>query len=125
MKISGSDTFNDELIGFVITCLFCEAISKEEFNDWCAQALVLDKAPAYLYDLMGFHDEIFKVYEVIGYVPCWEHSEIEEYALYGIAVRRGFEPYDMPLRPSEALARLDASPDIEDTFREVFAFIDL
>ncbi|NNA70115.1 hypothetical protein AO268_26540 [Pseudomonas sp. ICMP 8385] len=112
-------------MAFVITCLFCGAISKEELNTWCAQALSLNKAPIFLYDLMDFHDEIFKVYKIIGYVPHWEHSEGDEYALYGIAVRRGFKPYDMPLTPSEALAHLEASPDIEGVFREVFAFIKL
>ncbi|WP_256574113.1 MULTISPECIES: hypothetical protein [Pseudomonas] len=118
-------SFNDELMAFVITCLFCGAISKEELNVWCAQALSLNKAPSYLYDLMDFHDEIFKVYKVIGYVPHWEHSDDDEYALYGVAARRGFEPYDMPLTPNEALAHLEASPDIESVFREVFAFIKL
>lgn len=118
-------SFNDELMGFVITCLFCGAISKEELKVWCAQALLLNKAPPYLYDLMDFHDELFKLYKVIGYVPHWEHSDGDEYALYGVAVRRGFESYDMPLTPNEALAHLEASPDIESVFREVFAFIKL
>ncbi|WP_339492812.1 hypothetical protein [Pseudomonas sp. EA_15y_Pfl2_R67] len=118
-------SFNDELMAFVITCLFCGAISKEELNTWSAQALSLNKAPSFLYDLMDFHDEIFKVYKVIGYVPHWEHSEGDEYALYGIAVRRGFKPYDMPLTPKEALAHLEALPDIESVFREVFAFVKL
>lgn len=117
--------FNDELMAFVIACLFCGAISKEELNIWCAEALSLDKVPAYVYDLMEFQDEIFKVYKVIGFVPYWDHSDVDEYALYGIAVRRGFEPYDMPLTPSEALAHLETSPDIESSFREVFSFIKL
>lgn len=125
MKSIEFDIFSDELMAFVITCMFCGAISKEELNVWCAEALSLDKAPAYIYDLMEFQDEIFKVYKVIGFVPYWEHSDIDEYALYGVAVRRGFEPYDMPLTPSEALAHLEASPDIENSFREVFPFIKL
>ncbi|WP_203646269.1 hypothetical protein [Pseudomonas sp. RtIB026] len=112
-------------MAFVITCLFCGAISKEELNVWCAEALSLDKTPPYIYDLMEFQDEIFKVYKVIGFVPYWEHSDVDEYALYGIAVRRGFEPYDMPLTPSEALTHLEASPDIENSFRKVFSFIKL
>ncbi|MEE1887411.1 hypothetical protein [Pseudomonas carassii] len=112
-------------MAFVITCLICGAISKEELNFWCAGALSLDKVPVYICDLMGFQDEVFKVYKIIGFVPYWEHSDVDEYALYGIAVRRGFEPYDMPLTPSEALAHLEASPDIENSFREVFSFIKL
>lgn len=125
MSLSGTSCFSDELMAFVITCLFCGAISRDELNLWCVQALSLNDAPVFLYDLMDFHDEIFKVYKVIGYVPHWEHSENDENALYGIAVRRGFEPYDMPLTPNEALACLEASPDIERLFDKVFEFIKL
>jgi hypothetical protein len=117
--------YSDELMAFVINCLFCSAISREEFNIWCAQALLLNNAPAFLYDLMGFHDELFKIYNVMGYVPNWEHAEDEEYALYGIAVRRGFKPYDIPLSPDEAVAFLQAFPDIEKLFLKVFDFIRL
>ncbi|MDM3888420.1 hypothetical protein QSV36_22860 [Pseudomonas sp. BCRC 81390] len=112
-------------MAFVITCLFCGAISRDELNAWCAQALSLDNAPVYLYDLMDFHDEIFRIFKVIGYVPHWEHTEDEEYAIYGIAVRRGFEPYDMPLTPDKALACLAAKPDIEQLFGQVFDFVRL
>ncbi|WP_240923042.1 MULTISPECIES: hypothetical protein [Pseudomonadaceae] len=125
MNLSETGCFSDELIAFVITCLFCGAISRDEFNTWCAQALSLDDAPVFLYDLMDFHDEIFKIYQVIGYVPHWEHAEDDEYALYGIAVRRGFEPYDMPLTTDKALASLGVRPDIERLFGKVFDFIEL
>ena len=119
------NSFNDELMAFVITCLFCGAISKDELNTWCAQTLSLNNATNFLYDLMDFQDEIFKVYKVIGYVPHWEHEKGDEYALYGIAVRRGFKPYDMPISTNEALTHLEASPHIENLFKEVFAFIQL
>lgn len=125
MSLSETSCYNDELMAFVITCLFCGAISKDELNLWCAQALSLNDAPVFLYDLMDFHDEIFKIFKVIGYVPHWEHAEDDEHALYGIAIRRGFEPYDMPLTPDEALACLEASPDIERLFGQVFDFVKL
>jgi len=123
VSLSDPSCFSDELMAFVITCLFCGAISRDELNFWCGQALALNNAPVFLYELMDFHDEIFKVYKVIGYVPHWEHAEDDEHALYGIAVRRGFEPYDMPLTSDEALARLDASPNVERLFSQVFDFI--
>ncbi|RBJ77478.1 hypothetical protein C3L29_030840 [Pseudomonas sp. MWU12-2534b] len=116
--------FSDKLIGFVVACFFCGAVTRRELNDWSAHALVLEGAPNYLYDLMEFHDEPFKIYKVIGHVPDWECTEREERALYGIAVRRGFEPYDMPLTPNEALECLAGSPDIERLFRQVFDFIE-
>ncbi|MGU9818353.1 hypothetical protein ACU684_23495 [Pseudomonas sp. LF135] len=58
-------------------------------------------------------------------MPHWEHSDAYEYALYGIAVGRGFEPYDMPVSPDEALANLDALPEVKRMFVEVFDFISL
>lgn len=58
-------------------------------------------------------------------MPHWEHAKEDEYALYGIAIRRGFEPYDMPLAPDKALAYLEARPDIERLFVQVFDFIKL
>lgn len=125
MNLSENGHFSDELMAFVITCLFCGAISRDEFNLWCAQALELNNVPVFLYDLIDFHDEIFKVYKVIGYVPHWEHAEEDEHALYGVAVRRGFAPYDMPLTSDEALACLEASPNIEQLFGQVFDFIKL
>ncbi len=125
MNLSKPGYFSDELMAFVVTCLFCGAISRDELNTWCAQALSLDNAPVFLYDLMDFHEEIFKIFQVIGYVPHWEHAEDDEYALYGIAVRRGFEPYNMSLTPNKALAYLEATPDIEKLFCQVFNFIKL
>lgn len=122
-NLNEADCYSDELIGFVITCLFCGAIKKEEFNTWCAQAVLLLDAPEYLHDLMTFDDEIFKIYKVVGYVPHWEHSDDDEHALYGIAILRGFAPYDMPLTATDALGQLDKSSDIKKIFKRVFDFI--
>ncbi|MBV7493477.1 hypothetical protein KW837_04265 [Pseudomonas sp. PDM24] len=119
------ERYNDELMGFVLACLFCEAISKTEFQIWCVQNATLENAPYFLYDLMEFDDEIFKIYQIIGRVPYWEHSDDEEYALYGIAVRRGMKPYDMPLSLEEALEKLEAAPMTEQAFRQTFSFIEL
>ncbi|RMQ97871.1 hypothetical protein ALP94_02838 [Pseudomonas savastanoi pv. glycinea] len=60
---------------------------------------------------------------MIGYVPHWEHSDGDEHALYGIAVVRGFKPYDIPLTATEALSQLEKSSDIKKIFKRVFDFI--
>ncbi|MFT0477763.1 hypothetical protein ACMSI6_28275 [Pseudomonas antarctica] len=125
MNLKAAGCYSDELLAFVITCLFCGVIDRQEFNAWCVQAVSMADAPEYLYDLIEFRDEMFKVYKVIGYVPSWEHSDADEYALYGIAVRRGFEPFDMPISSDQAIANLDASPEVERLFVEVFDFIRL
>ena len=54
MSLNVTGCFSDELMAFVITCLFCGAISRDELNAWCVQALSLDGAPMFLYDLMDF-----------------------------------------------------------------------
>lgn len=69
---------------------------------------------------MDFNDELFKVYKVFSHVPHWRHSETDEYALYGISIRRGNDPYDIPITPRQALADLEASPDIERIHRKFF-----
>ncbi|MCQ3032004.1 hypothetical protein NLO88_15195 [Pseudomonas syringae] len=122
-NLNEAGCYSDQLMAFVITCLFCGALSKEEFNTWCAQAVSLREAPEYLYDLMTFDEAIFRVYKVIGYVPLWAHSESDEHALYGIAVLRGLNPCDMPLTASKALGQLEASTNIKELFNRVFDFI--
>ncbi|MFJ4259074.1 hypothetical protein ACIP01_19230 [Pseudomonas monteilii] len=114
---------SDELLGFVITCLFCGAISREELQSWSAQALSSGQAPTFLYELMTFDEPLFRIFSVIGHVPHWPHVEAEEQALYGIALCRGVEPFDMPVSPLEARRALVAEPAIEAAFRQVFDFI--
>ena len=60
--------------------------------------------------------------KLYGLTPHWRHSEADEYALYGISIRRGNEPYGIPITPRQALADLEASPDIERIHRKVFPF---
>lgn len=54
MNLNDTGCFSDELMAFVITCLFCGAIRWDELNAWCMQALSLYDAPVFLCDLMGF-----------------------------------------------------------------------
>lgn len=115
-----TDRYSDELLGFVITCLFCEAIDRSELQSWCAGFLGAEGAPDFLYDLIEFDEPIFKIYKVIGYVPNWSHSKNEEYALYGIALLRGTVPSDMPLSAAEMLDELARLPAIQHMFRKVF-----
>lgn len=42
-----TDRYSDELMGFVIACLFCEAISRFEFQELCAAALGLGGSPQF------------------------------------------------------------------------------
>ncbi|CAI8738121.1 DUF3969 family protein [Pseudomonas serbica] len=117
--------YSDEQLAFVITCLFHESIDTPEFKDWCVKISESKDAPSFIYDLMAFDGPLFKIHQSIGYVPYWEHTKDDEYALYGIAVLRGTHPYDMPISSSEALKSLKKSSEIMDLFSKVFDFIKL
>jgi hypothetical protein len=62
--IEKTERYSDELLGFVITCLFCEAIDRSELQSWCAGFLGAEGAPDFLYDLIEFDEPIFKIYKV-------------------------------------------------------------
>lgn len=124
--MNGFDEFSDKLIGFVLACLFCGAVDEAELRGWCALAIAgADdaEAPYYMYELMDFDDELYKIYKVIGYVPSWEYTSDEDFALYGIAVRRGVGLFDAPLFAEEAVKKLDSSPHVEKIFRNIFPFV--
>lgn len=113
MIIEKTERYSDELLGFVITCLYCEAIDISELQSWCAGFLGAEGAPDFLYDLIEFDEPIFKIYKVIGYVPNWSHSKNEEYALYGIALLRGTVPIRYAAFGCRNVGR--ASPVASDT----------
>ena len=113
MIIERLDRFSDELMGFALACLLFEAITRDEFRGWCAIAMFIEAAPPYLSDLVDYDGEIFKIFNVIGFVPSWDRTVVEEAALYGIAIERGFDPYDMPVSLDEAKECLARSPELD------------
>lgn len=116
----------DSRTAFVIECMFCCAISKSEFRDWCSRiAAQVDHAPQYIYDLMSFDDELFKVFSVIGFVPTWDHTKPEAIAIYGIALHRGNHPCDMPVTDISAVNELKQQNKILADFKFEFPFISI
>ena len=79
--------------------------------------------PPYIFELAEFDDSFSKVFGVIGFVPDLELSRRAEAALYGIAVRRGKQPFDWPVTPDVALRALLEEPDVEARFRQQFVFV--
>lgn len=114
------DCYSDELLGFAIACLFSGAVSKEEFRLWCVDMFSPGDIPDFFIELAQFDGEIFQIYKTIGHVPCWEHTESEEYAIYGIAVKRGRAPSDMPVTHEAALQALEECSSVAWLFRRVF-----
>ena len=51
------------------------------------------ETPRYLVDLLEFEGPLFKIYEIIGFVPSWPGTDGKKAALYGIAYKRGIIPF--------------------------------
>ena len=62
MIIEKTERYSDELLGFVITCLFCEALDRSELQSWCAGFLGAEGAPDFLYDLIEFEQKRGQIY---------------------------------------------------------------
>lgn len=117
---------NSEDIGFVITSLFCSAISLDELHDWCHEVmkrLESKDLPAYIVELSEFEGRLASAFKLIGFVPSWEHTGDDEAALCGIAMRRGSERTEWPTSREAALAALSRNPRIVKRFRSTFPFI--
>lgn len=125
VRLLADGRYSDELLGFVVACVFNQAITMDEFRDWCASALTLEDAPPFLLDLAAFDGALFQVFGVIGHVPAWVHSEAEERALLGIALLRGFELFDLPVPESSIVHDSPEVGFIRRLFSRVFSEIEL
>lgn len=117
---------NSNTIGFVIACLFSSAIDTDELNEWAlhvVQKLEVDDIPEYIYGLMEFNGTLASVYSIIGFSPVWNRSEEEDKAVYGIAVKRGKNLFDLPFSKEESLDCLANNSHIEKAFKNTFPFI--
>lgn len=115
---------SDEL-GFVIACLFKQAISLQELRLWCYEIIRENETfPDYIFELANFDASKAKIYNIIGFYPSWPCSEESKAALYGIAFERGFNVYDCPISKEIVISLLDKNYDILDLFYSTFPFID-
>jgi hypothetical protein len=118
-------TKNDsEQIGFATACLFAEALNIDELHQWIL--LILESqadTPPYLLELLEFSGPLFKIYKIIGFVPSWPGTQDEKLALFGIAYKRGREPFQCPLTREQALAKLEEFPNVRAVFSKMFSFI--
>lgn len=115
---------DSERIGFVTSCLFGQALDIEEMKQWVTNLLAAEQdTPLYLIDLLDFKGPLSDIFKVVGFVPHWPFGEDAELALYGIAFKRGRQPYDCPLNREEALQKLAQYPQVESAYRSEFPFI--
>jgi hypothetical protein len=122
---SGLVNGDSSLIGFVEYCLYSAAITDKDIQNWSMHMIEkYDDLPLYMYDLPDFKKEDYNLYKLIGFATSWGFSEEDKDALYGIAYKRGFTPYDCPLTKEGAIRRLEECPHIKKKFREIFPFIE-
>lgn len=126
--INGLTKNDSETIGFVVACLFNEAISRDDLHDWCVYVISENDAvdtPPYIFDLLEYKDSLAKIFTIVGFVPKGVEDDSERMALKGIAVARGRVPFELDIAPEDALDSLRNQPRIRARFSEVFPFISL
>jgi hypothetical protein len=113
-------------LGFVIACLFLEAINLNEFRQWielCINDLNSDEIPLYMFDLIDFEDSLAKIHLVIGFVPSSGLSKTEKIALEGISYLRRIEIFDPISTQEHSIESLNNNPKISEKFKKTFPFI--
>jgi hypothetical protein len=115
---------NSRDIGFVVGCLFKQAITLDEMKMWCERLILnCDDYPNYLIDLLDFNGPKAKIFNVIGFVPEWPFDDEKKVALYGIAYRRGVDIYDCPISRESAEELISKEHEILDYFEKEFSFL--
>ena len=117
---------NSSDLGFAISCLYSQAIHRTEFRQWiklCITELAQNDIPLYMFDLLNFDDFLYKINQIIGFVPSPEMSETEKIALEGISYLRGIDIYDPIAAKETAINCLQQNPQILEQFRKNFPFI--
>lgn len=117
---------NSNCIGFVLASLFSSAIDMSELNQWAVstiERLSVEQIPDYVYDLVGYDSSPAGIYKMIGFYPVWKRSKEADAALYGIAIQRGKNIFDIPVTEEYALSCLQKKIGVKEIFNNVFPFI--
>jgi hypothetical protein len=125
-SLTGLTVDDSEKIRFVVACLFSSTISQAEPRSWCLhtiQELDTSKIPSYLYKLAEFDEPLARVFQIIGFVPHWHHTDDERSALFGIVVNRGASRNEWPVDAVHTLKTLAENLSVEQRFRREFPFV--
>lgn len=113
-------------LNFAIGCLYCNAISLDEFKKWLelvVKDMDVDYIPVYIYDLFDFEQPLFHIYQVLGFEIINDLSKSDEYAMSCIAYLREREVYDFNLSKEQAKSKLNDNLDIQNRFNKFFPYI--
>lgn len=122
-RLTKEDSYD---IGFVKSSLIIGAITRDEFQEWLYKTIKendVNELPSYIFNLIDFNDFLFKIVDIIGFSPNPGLTDYEYDAIYGIAIKRFGNLFDMPISKKAALKALDQHPSILKCFKETFPFI--
>lgn len=115
-----------EGIGFVLDCLFCEAITIAELRHWADSVMLeLDEFPTYLVELSEFNGYLAHINQVIGFAPVSDLNDAEQDALCAIADLRDVDRYEPVPSKTKAKKSLLENPHILSRFGQQFPLIKL
>ena len=118
------DRDDSRTIGFVVSCLFNEAIELQDLHAWADEVMRSGEAhPDYIFELAVFKGPLKDIFKLIGFAPDSELTRSQENAILGIAYARGVTPYEKSPSKEEALAALARHPEVMKRFREMFPFL--
>jgi hypothetical protein len=124
--MKGLDRESSSVIGFVVACLFSEAINLNELRGWADHVMMtMDDHPSYVVDLSQFDGFLKDIYALIGFCPSRGLSDEQDAAISGIAYARGIEPFQCKWSREEALESLRKHPEILDEYRQTFPYLDV
>lgn len=115
-------------LNFAIGCLYCNAISLDEFKKWLElviQDMEVEHIPYYIYDLLDFDQPLFHISQTLGFGIINDLSKYDEEAIYSIAYLRGREVYDFNLSKDKAEVILNNNIGVKNRFNKFFPFINL
>ncbi|MDO5053726.1 MAG: hypothetical protein Q4D86_00245 [Pasteurella oralis] len=115
-------------LNFALECLYCDAISLQEFKEWIELVILsmdIDDIPYYIYDLLDFDEPLFHIPKIIGFDVINQLSSNDIYSIYGIAYLRGNNIYESPINREEAILILKDNFSVANNFKKFFPFIEI
>lgn len=119
---------NSDDLGFAMWCLTSWAVDMDEFRAWCTGSSSADEVPEHLLSLGDAKDRFDVTLDrgdLVGWVPSWEPTPLEDQAIDGIAYA-GLPDHESDLVDRvTALAALRSSPQLLRRFRHDFPTVEV
>ncbi len=111
----------EERIGFLIKCLFLEAITLSEVNGWATRVIASEaNYPLELLELMEYKGTKAGIYKLFRKMPYIKLSKEEEKAIVGIAYKRKLATKYSQYSQNVGEKALAAESHIKELFEQEF-----